>query len=218
MKNGFLILILLVVVQSGRAQDFVNLDFEDATIAPTPVGGSVFPADPTQCFPGWTVSGAGTVVMYNDLSLGSPALELMGPNFPNAVNRTPLQGLFSTELYYDNGTIFQPPTLSQTGLVPAGTQSINFSVGNGLSDAAVSLNGVNISLAPIAGGRLAGDISAFAGSMATLTFSVALNRVGDNALYFDDIQFSTSPIPEPSTLALGALGALLLGFRRWRKF
>lgn len=26
------------------------------------------------------------------------------------------------------------------------------------------------------------------------------------------------PVPEPSTLALGALGTLLLGFRRWRQF
>jgi hypothetical protein len=33
----------------------------------------------------------------------------------------------------------------------------------------------------------------------------------------DNIQFSSTAVPEPSELALGALGALLLGFRRWRK-
>jgi hypothetical protein len=217
MKNRFLILILLVVIQSGHAQGFVNLDFEDATVSPTPVNGFGGAVDTAIAFPGWTIGGSGTLVWYNDLTLGSPAVILMGPNSPNGAGFTPLEGSYSAWIYYLNGSGFSPPTLSQTGLVPADAQSISFLIGSRGSDAAVSLNGVNISLTQIAGGRLAGDISAFAGSLATLTFSAALNRVGDNALYFDDIQFSSSPVPEPSSLALGAFGALFFGLRRWKR-
>jgi len=199
------------------SQGFVNLDFEDATVAPTPIneyGGSV---DPAIAFPGWTVGGSGTYVLYNDQTLGSPAVSLMGPTFPSATGYTPLQGSYSVLIYYDNPSILQQPTLSQTGMIPPGTQSINFLVGNGESDAAVALNGVNIPLVSISGGRMAGNISAFAGSVAQLTFSTSNNRVGDNFLYFDGIQFSTSSVPEPSEFALGTIGALLLGIRRWQR-
>jgi hypothetical protein len=109
-----LLMALLIAGQLGFSQGFVNLDFEDATIAPTSVGGSTYPADPTQAFPGWTVGGSGTVVSYNDLSLGAPAIDLMGPNFPNFAGYTPLQGSYSVLLQYFGG-IFSPPTLSQTG-------------------------------------------------------------------------------------------------------
>ena len=102
-KAGILILMsLLVFCRSGGTQGFVNLNFESATIAPTPVGGWTYPADPTQALPGWTVGGATTVVMYNDLSLGAPAVSLMGPNFPNFANYTPLQGSYSVLLQYFN--------------------------------------------------------------------------------------------------------------------
>ena len=214
--KNILLAVALAIGQRCYSQSFVNLDFEDATVSATPVnvpGGSV---DPAIAFPGWTVGGSDTYVLYNDQTLGSPAISLMGPNFPNATRYAPLQGSYSALLYYDNPSIVPPPTLSQTGLIPSGMQSINFLVGNGESDAAVTLNGVNISLVPVLGGRLAGNISAFAGSMATLTFSTSDEVTGDNFLYFDDIQFSSSSVPEPSELALGGLGALLLGIRRWR--
>lgn len=223
MKNGFLILILLVMVQSGHAQGFVNLDFEDATIAPTPVGGSTFPVDPTQAFPGWTVgvnsSGFYTVTSYNDLSLGAPAVDLMGPNFPNFAGYTPLQGSYSVLLQYF-GYAGEPPTLNQTGLVPADTQSISLLVPPGENTVypaamVVTFNGVNIPLVPIAGGRVGGNISAFAGNVAQLTIST-INS--EDWIYFDDIQFSSSSVPEPSEFALTALGAMLLGFRRWWNF
>jgi hypothetical protein len=84
-------------------------------------------------------------------------------------------------------------------------------VGNGESDAVVTLNGVNIPLVQISGGRLAGNISAFAGTTALLTFSTTTGVANAaDFLYFDDIRFS---IPEPSVLGLSALGALLLGWR-----
>jgi hypothetical protein len=39
----------------------------------------------------------------------------------------------------------------------------------------------------------------------------------NSADFFDDIQFSSSPISEPSETAMFALGTLSLGFWRWRK-
>jgi hypothetical protein len=200
----------LLFLQIASGQGFVNLNFEQATIAPTPVGGSTFPADPAQCFPGWTV-GSGAVVSYNDLSIGAPAVDLMGPSFPNFVGYTPLQGSYSVLLQYFGEP--SPPTLSQTGLVPAGTESINFLVATGESDAVVTLNGTPISLIPIAGGRLTGDVSAFAGTVAQLTFSTTSTGYAGNWLYFDDVQFSASPIPEPSVLGLSVLGGLFLARR-----
>jgi hypothetical protein len=209
---------MLLLCRSGLAQGFENLDFEDTTVAPTPVDGYGGSVDPAIAFPGWTVGGSDTYVLYNNLTLGSPAVDLMGPNFPNAVGYTPLQGSYSALIYYDNPSIVPIPTLSQTGLVPANAQSISFLLGLGRGDPAVSLNGVNIPLVSISGGRVAGNISAFAGSVVQLTFTTSNDIQGDNFMYFDDIQFSSSSVPEPSGLALTALGALLLGFRRWSGF
>jgi hypothetical protein len=195
---------LLVLGEAACAQGFMNLDFEQATTAPTPVGGWTFPAEPAQCFPGWTV-GYGDAVMYNTYSLGAPAVCLMGPEFPNAAHYPPLEGSYSVLLMdYGGG-----PTLSQVGLIPSWARSINFLVGPCQSDAVVSLNGVNIPLAPIAGGRFAGDVSAFDGQVAQLTFSAMGTLSGfGNWFYFDDIQFSPSSVPEPS--AMGFLSACIL--------
>jgi PEP-CTERM motif len=214
-KGAILWLLFLILSRAGFSQGFVNLNFESATIAPTPIGGSTFPADPVQALPGWTVGGATTVVAYNDLSIGAPAVVLMGPDFPNFASYTPLQGSYSVLLQYfgiDGG----PPTLSQTAVVPSGTQSIDFLIGNGESDAVVTMNGVNIPLVQISAGELAGNVSAFAGLSTQLTFSTTIGGSEGDFLYFDDIQFSPSSVPEPSTLALAAMGGLLLVWRRWK--
>ena len=193
-------------------QGFVNLTFEQATIAPTPVGGWTYPADPSQCFPGWTV-GYG-VVMYNDLSLGSPATVLMGPSFPNFVNYTPLQGSYSVLLQYF-GYAGPAPSLSQTGLLPASAQSVSILVASGTSSTAavVTMNGVSIPLFAESGSRLAGDISAFAGTSAQLTISTPSSG---GWLYFDDVQFSSSSVPEPRALSLLMPSILVLCCRRAR--
>jgi hypothetical protein len=209
-RKRVVLVISLFATELCFAQGFVNLNFERTTIPPTLVGGWAYPVDSTQALPGWTVGGA--VIMYNDLSLGSPAVSLMGPNFPNFAGYTPLQGSYSVLMQYF-GYAGGPPTLSQTGLVPANAQSISFLVPAGQNDiyaayTVVSLNGLEVPLVPITGGRVGGNISAFAGSVAQLTFST-INA--NDWIYFDDIQFSPSSVPEPSALALGALGALLFG-------
>jgi hypothetical protein len=203
----------VLVAHSTLGQSpFVNLDFESATITPTPVGGSTSPADPALAFPGWTIGGANTVVMYNELSVGAPAVSLMGPAFPNAVNYLTLQGSYSALLYYFNP--LGVPSLSQTALVPSDARSISFLVDPDEANAVVSLDGAPITLVPAAGGRLAGDVSAYAGKSALLTFSTPnISGGAGQFFYFDDVQFSAATIPEPNAWALFAMGALLL----WRK-
>jgi MYXO-CTERM domain-containing protein len=96
------------------------------------------------------------------------------------------------------------PTLSQTGLVPADAKSIS------LAGYAYGLlmNGVNIPLVYVADGRMAANISQFAGQITQLTIS--------GGGYFDDVQFSPVAIPEPGLMALLALGAAIVWRnRRW---
>ena len=204
LRTILIVVVLLAPLRNTQGQDFVNLDFENATVAPTPVnvyGGFV---DPSFAFPGWTVGnayGSYLATFYNDLSLGAPAISLMGPNFPNATGYSPLQGSYSVFLQYFN-IAAGPPTITQTGLVPVGTQSINFLIGPGQSDAMVTLNGVDIPLVSLPDGRFGGDISAFAGSEAQLTFTTTTGGLFGEGLYFDDVQFSPSAVPEPSTSVL----------------
>jgi hypothetical protein len=138
---------------------------------------------------------------------------LIGPNFPNATGRTSLQGSYSVYLYYWAPYSFTSPILNQTGLVPSDAKSINLLVDPGSPAPRVTLGGVDIPLAPVSGGRVAGDISAFAGQTELLTISISGNAGGDHGSYFDDIQFSSTTIPEPDIFGLSALGVLLLGWR-----
>jgi hypothetical protein len=65
---------------------------------------------------------------------------------------------------------------------------------------------------------MGGDISAIAGQTGQLLFT-ALSGTIFNAGYglLDNIQFSTQAIPEPGVFGLFGFGALLLGFRLWKK-
>jgi hypothetical protein len=62
MNNGFLIIILFVPVQGGRAQSFVNLDFESAQIIPLTQSADFPPYSvaTSNALPGWTVYYGGT--------------------------------------------------------------------------------------------------------------------------------------------------------------
>ena len=190
--------VALALLEIAFGQDFTNLDFELATIPHTAVGQWGGSVDPLLAFPGWTVSGFPTYTVYNNLTIGSPEVVLMGPDFPNGPGFLPLQGANSVLLGFLG--VIGPPTLSQTGLIPAGTKSITFLVQDvrgveGIQGAVLLVNGTNVPLYPISDGRLAGDVSTFAGTVAQITFTTRRELYHVIYFYFDDIQFSSSPIP-----------------------
>lgn len=70
---------ILSLHESSQAQRFLNLDFEYAQFFVLPAyWGDV--VDPTNAFREWTVQGW---CLYNNLTLGTPAVDLIGPVFPN---------------------------------------------------------------------------------------------------------------------------------------
>jgi hypothetical protein len=142
-----------------------------------------------------------------------------------------LQGGYSVQLYAYAGApsdYFHSASISQTGLVPNGTRSIQFlvqspPVAGGVVQAspAVTLNGTPINIFPISmsGGvvTMAGDISAFAGMTANLNIQCAGTsgapfNLNENIFALDAIQFSNQPVPKPGVFALSALGILLIGW------
>jgi MYXO-CTERM domain-containing protein len=218
----FIIVLLLIGNQFGFAQGFVNLDFEDAVIIHDPSSGYPNAVYASDAIPGWTTTGGflgSNDILYNTPSAGSTSVSILATNgHPSA-----LDGNFSVGLY--GGGTASSASISQTGLVPVSAKSILFVAQGGGAPGAVillvSLGGQNIpfyalsTVAPytsVYGGNIP---PTFAGQIEQLTFS-ALE--GENFWNIDDVQFSSSSVPEPSEFALAALGALLLGFRRRRNF
>src|SRR6266436_5855804 len=87
--------LLLSAIAAEAQGTFQNLDFEGARVSPTPVNGYGDQVDPALAFPGWTVSvvwaGSNTYALYtlyNNQTLDSPAVDLIGPSFPNGLGRS----------------------------------------------------------------------------------------------------------------------------------
>jgi hypothetical protein len=211
----FPVVALLVGNQLGFAQGFVNLDFEDPVLPLTPVFGQVPAVD---AIPGWTVynngiAQVGANILYNTRNLDAPTIALLDTN---SLSYGPLQGGYSVLLIpssiYVNPRQF--PAIGQTGQIPPDALSIEFysSFNPGFQ---VTFNGLLIPLVQLGSTPnfdiMGGDVSAFSGQTGLLQFTAGYGLL-------DNIQFSSSSVPEPSEFALTALGALLLGFRRWRNF
>ena len=104
-------------------------------------------------------------------------------------------------------------SISQTGVIPSGTQSLFFEGAwfPGGPPPDVSIGNDNLTLFQIGGEMFAGNISAWGGQTAQLTVTVP---GGYGNYVFDDFSFSTSAVPEPSALALTAIGGLLFALCR----
>jgi hypothetical protein len=213
---------MLAAVSAHAQGTFQNLNFELAN--PVSFGDPTNPNAVTaaSAFPGWELY-AGNVqlaeVNFNDPDTGTTTVGLVGPNAPNF---PAIDGNYSALLQGGVGITAPTASITQTGVIPAGTESLFFEAYHeppvpGLL--ALSIGGQNVPIVALSTGptytEYGATISAWAADRETLTFS-APGEAGGNNWVLDDISFSTQSIPEPSPLVLTGLGAL--AFALYRRF
>jgi hypothetical protein len=210
--------ISLALLQTCFSQNFVNLDFEDANVSGYTPGSGVPIAD---AFPGWSASySSGSLtnmysfVGYDLISLGGFAVSI---NDTNSFNLGVIQGNYSAYLFGSGvGADATSVTISQTGLVPNGTESLTLDaeLRLGSTQFIVTLGGQTINMVPLQTYSTytlyGGDISSFAGHTATLSITEPplppVDRTEPSLLIVDNICFSPSAVPEPSYLPLVSIG------------
>jgi hypothetical protein len=212
----------LFVVLSVQGQGtFQNLNFEQADPISAGDGYPSYIVTAASALPYWTVSIGGvqqSLVLYNVLSAGAPAVELIGPGAEFGL--APIDGTYSAVL--TGSGVPSAASISQTGLIPAGTESLLFEaeplqsgtpgplevqVGSQVVPFFAVGTGPNYTL-------YGANISTWADAPEQLTFSALED--GLNTWELDDISFSTTAVtPEPSIVALTAIGGVLCGARRW---
>ena len=207
---------------SAHGQAFTNLNFEQAKPVPI-IGNPNYPYAVTvaSALPAWTVTEAGiepTIILENDPSLGATAVMLSGPGYYPGFG--PIDGNYSAVLQgIAPGTT---ASISQTGLIPIGTQTLFFDaepafgipfgqlellIGTQVVPFAIVATEPNYTL-------YGANISQWAGLTEQLTFSAPGGS--DNNWILDDISFSTNSFaPEPGIVVLSAIGGLLFGARKW---
>jgi hypothetical protein len=221
----------LVAVLSAQAQGtFQNLNFEQADPVPI-VGSPYYPyaVTPGSALPGWTGSIGGvpvTQVFLNDVSLGAASIDLLGPG--NTLGVGVIDGNYS--VYLQPGTSLQgtgsySTSLAQVGTIPSTAESLTFDAWQPMYATPFSVSFAGDTLSPVVlstGVSPSGqaydvygvNIASFAGQNGQLEFTVY--PPWNNSLLLDDISFSTNaPTPEPSIVALTAIGGLLFGARKW---
>ena len=233
--------LLLSLSFSARGQEFVNLDFENATV-PEPewwwwtYPESVFVFIPAnEAVPGWTVypkiSGGPSSVYYFQPHYGvDPYYLLIDAVSPYYAPGGQLEGNFSLAMrngWASSGEYPGPDTpwlsffVSQVGTIPMGTKSIHLQAEG--APFAVLVDGVEIPMLSLDGNAYGGDISSYAGNVVELKI-ISTAPVGWDSLstptIIDNITFSEIPVPEPTTSVLLGLGLslLLAGRRNVRRF
>jgi hypothetical protein len=168
---------------------FQNLGFEAAQLV---FVGFTREIAVTNALPGWAAWSEGnqlTTVPYN-LAAGVPRVGLYGSN------SYVLSGSFGIFLSASG-------TVTQTGLVPADSQSLRFKASWRIVSPVISLGGQELPLVLLdeaSNYSLYGvDVTGFAGQAATLSFAAPLTGT---RILIDDIAFSPEPIPEPSASVL----------------
>jgi hypothetical protein len=169
----------LLFCQSGFAQGFLNMDFENTTL--NQVSGNfratIFP---------WTVNtfsngvnGSANNIPYNGIALDAPSVNLHGIDSPDP-SLQPIQGSYM--IFMQGGSRFNPntngATISQPGVVPMTAQTLIY-WGSVLQ---VAFNGQMLSLTAISNAPnftvWAANISAYAGLEMELSFTAPWQTSG----------------------------------------
>jgi hypothetical protein len=205
---------------SAQAQGtFRNMDF--GLISPFTQPGS---APASSAMPFWTVY-LGTNqypdVDYNRLSFGSADVGILGNDYKYA---TTIPGHYTAFLLAGTyGLPLVSAAIAQTGQIPPDAMSLLF-VANGSpanDNWNVTIGGQTIPVTQLSqaspGYYLFGaNISQFAGQTEELRFTANVG-IGLGSLFFGEIQFSSSPVPEPSSAGLLLFGSILCGRFIWRR-
>jgi len=197
-----LFLVSMLANPLGHAQGFLNLNFEQGLTA-------------SNTIPGWIayVNNSPTEVISNDIALNGGAVCLLGTNFGI------IQGNYYVYIQGQSQGFPNSASLGQTGIIPLTAQSLIFWGNVNAND--VSFNGNVLPLVVLgttANYNIYGaNVSGFAGDTGQLLFTSLSSQMGGQWDSVDNIQFSSSPVPEPSAVGLSALGSALLAWRRWRK-
>jgi hypothetical protein len=192
---------------------FLNLNFELASPMAVPGDDPGF-VTTASALPYWTATFEGSqqsVISFDAPATGSPWVSVVGPG--THFGFSPLDGNYSVLL---QGTGFDA-SISQTGLIPAGTQSLDFDAEGqpGLVPLNVLIGSDLVSYQAIASPgtytTYAANISQWAGQTVDLTFDAPPNSINWE---LDDITFSTQAVLEPNTLELALTGATLVGLQK----
>ena len=225
---SLIVVVLLAILQNLYGQGFVDLNFEAATLVPVPGSGGSF-VEFAQAFPGWSESpGAKTTyAVYDTVAIDSTAISIMDTNpYPiaSSFDGVVIQGEYSAILAAGLGSNNAPTdvTLSQTGMVPVGTESLQFKANvpfDGSGAFTVTLGDQTLSLTVLGTGTnytlYGANVSQWAGQTADLAFTELAENPHreDQYLVLDAIQFSPEPIPEPSVIGLFSISGLYLCWR-----
>lgn len=222
----FLVLFLTILrFQTHGQGTFVNLNFESANVPIIPSGQAGVDVAVSDGIPGWLAfhgSNQTLQMLHNDISIFSVQVGILGPNWNNTFGIPVIEGNYSAVIQAGSDSLTPvPAAISQTGLISATAKSIQLKVqsvfANPASQFNVTIAGLNIALLPLSSNSsytlYAGDISAFAGQTRELRISALPTTYAYSSFVLDSIVFSDQTIPEPSTLGLLGLGALLFGWR-----
>jgi hypothetical protein len=216
MRKGTVCSLLLYLgcVSGLWAQAFQNLDFESANVSNLPPNQVEF-VSVADGLPGWTAyigTNELTQASHNLITLGAPNVGVLGPQYYTLQFTQALQGSYSAIIqagYFDSASI------AQTGLIPASVRSVQFIGTLQFSQPVftnslfVTIGGQNAPVVPLGNNLYGCDVSAFAGSVESLEFTMS-DAFGNGLILLDAITFSPEVIPEPSSLLLTAGGVLTL--------
>ena len=226
MKDGFIKILFAsvsVALPVHGQGTFQNLNFESATIPTSTPASSLVPI--SDALPGWSAyftSGVvtqpqgGRVLRWH--KLGGYSISLVDSKVT-----TPVDGNYSAFLFGGGNNPLYSASISQTGTVPAGTQSLQFDGYVFGAPFTVTLGGQTINMAPLQtfahytlwGGNMPSSV---AGQTETLTFTEPPEPPGSaqpSMFELDDISFSPNAVvPEPIPLALIAIGRFLFVLHR----
>jgi hypothetical protein len=178
-----------------------------------------------EAFPDWsayfTTGGVNypqTDVTYDGISLGGNVISVIDDQ---ASGLQPIQGNYSAALFGglgSDGNVYSA-SISQTGVIPAGTQTLTMEAWEYDCSPIVAINGQPISMIPqetIASYTVYGGTIPSSDVGASVTLSFTDPSASPSFFELDDVRFSQTALsPEPSVVALMGIAGLLFGARKW---